>query len=366
MRNNRNPKKVRKISIILVAILLVIAIAVAGVYAYQVFFKKAEVPANTNSTEEEKPIVVEKKLETFVGEDRPIAVMIDNNVNALPHAGIKDAYAVYEIIVEGGESRLMILLKGKDLPKVGPIRSARHYFLDYALEHDAIYVHYGWSPQAESDIKTLGVNNINGITQSSKEFWRVKDKKAPHNAVTSTANILQIAENKKYRTTSDKKSVFNYTVDEVNLEDGQKADTITIPYSTSNSVKWEYDSEAKNYVRYTRGRKEVEWDTGEDARFKNIIIEFIANSRLNDGENKDRQTMTTIGAKDGYYITNGRAIKIQCTKTTRSGQTLYTDLEGNEIKVNDGSTFVQIVPVNANVKIEGNEVVEDVGNTVAE
>ncbi len=355
-RNANTGKKKNKALLIFTIIVIIAAIGVGAAYAYKFYFKDREASYSINDVEEQNTIVVEQKtLQTFVGDARPIAVMIDNNVNALPHAGLKDAYAVYEIIVEGGESRLMTILKGKDLPKVGPIRSSRHYFLDYALEHDAIYVHYGWSPQAESDIKTLGVNNINGITQSSTEFWRVKDKKAPHNAVTSTQNILTIAEKKGYRTTSTASSPFNYTVDDVNLENGEKADTVTIPYSTSNTVRWEYDSENQVYLRYTRNRKEVEWDTGEDYTAKNIIIEFIANSTLNDGENKGRQTMTTIGTKDGYYITNGRAIKIKCTKTSRGGQTVYTDLSGEEIKMNDGNTFVQICPINAKVQIVGNE-----------
>ena len=365
MRDNRGTeKKKSKKWIIIVAIVLAIAVvAVGAAYSYKIFFQNKDASAGQNDVDGNAIVVEQKQLQTFVGNDRPVAVMIDNNVKALPHAGVKDAYAIYEIIVEGGESRLMALLKGQDLAKIGPIRSARHYFLDYALEHDAIYVHFGWSPQAEADIKTLGVNNINGIVQSSTDFWRVKDKYAPHNAVTSSANILKMANSKGYRTTSDKKSVFNYTVDDVNLEEGQKADTIAIPYSTSNNVRWEYDAEAQNYIRYTRGKKEVEWDTGEDARFKNIIIEFIANSTMYDGENKDRQTMNTLGTKDGYYITNGRAIQIKCSKTSRSGQTVYEDLSGNEIEVNDGNTFVQIVPINANVQITGTEEPEE-GNIV--
>lgn len=353
-KGTKSNKSKKRIIIILVTLILV-AITIGTVYIYKIYFEGRDVFSNLNNVKENAITVEQKQLQTFVGNDRPIAVMIDNNIKALPHAGVKNAYAIYEIIVEGGESRLMALFKGQDLSKIGPIRSARHYFLDYALEHDAIYVHFGWSPQAESDIKTLGVNNINGIEQSNTDFWRVKDKYSPHNAVTSSANILKMANEKKYRTTSDKKSVFNYTINEVNLEEGQKADTIKIPYSPSNNVRWEYDAETKTYLRYTRDRKEVEWDTGEDAKFKNIIIEFIANSTLNDGENKDRQAMNTLGIKDGYYITNGRAIKIKCSKTSRSGRTVYEDLSGNEIKVNDGNTFVQIVPINAKIQITGVE-----------
>ena len=347
--------------IVTISILLVIAIAALAAYVYKIYFIDGKtIQSGTEVPEEKNTIVVEqKKLQTFVGEDRPVAVMIDNNVNALPHAGLNNAYAVYEIIVEGGESRLMALFKGQNLSKVGPIRSSRHYFLDYALENDAIYVHFGWSPQAESDIKTLGVNNINGLTQGGNDFWRVNDKQAPHNAVTSSENILKMAQAKNYRTTSTASSPFNYTVDDVNLENGETADVVTIPYSTNNVVRWEYNGESKRYTRYTRNRKEVDWDTGEDVTFKNIIIEFIAHSALNDGSDKGRQTMTTTGTKDGYYITNGKAIKIKCTKTSRSGKTIYTDLEGNEIDVNDGNTFVQICPINAKVEIKSNTVVEE-------
>ena len=256
----------------------------------------------------------------------------------------------------------MALFKGQNLEKIGPVRSSRHYFLDYALENDAIYVHYGWSPQAQYDISNLGVNNINGISESESSFWRVKDKRAPHNVATSTAKILSIAERKGYKTTSTKKSVLNYVTDEVELTDGQNAEKITIPYSYSNDVEYTYDATTKRYQRYSKGVKETDWSTGENVTTKNIIITFAKNSVLNDGENKDRQTLSNVGTLNGYYITNGKAIKITCEKTSRSAQTVYKDLDGNEIKVNDGNTYVQICPINAKVTIEGAEetVTEDV------
>ena len=348
----------KKIVFWIVIIICIIAIAVCS----SILFVKSKNGGNStflgtevvnNGEENKNTIVAEAEtVDIFKGNSRPIAVMIDNNVNARPQAGLNDAYMVYEIIVEGGESRLMALFKGVSLEKIGPVRSSRHYFLDYALENDAIYVHYGWSPQAQSDISTLGVNNINGISETTKEFWRVKDKRSPHNVATSTEKILEIANRKGYRTTSSKESVLNYTTDEINLEEGQVAEDITIPYSASNTVEWLYNSETKRYTRYSKGDKQTDWTTGEDITAKNIIIEFIANSTLNDGENKGRQTMTTVGTKDGYYITNGKAIKITCEKVTRSSQTVYKDENGNEIDVNDGNTFVQICPINADVTIE--------------
>ena len=346
----------KKTVVIIVVILCIIAIGVCSAILYSRMqndptFLGTDV-VNNFENQNETIVAEAPQVQIFKGTDRPIAVMIDNNIDAQPQAGLNDAYMVYEIIVEGGESRLMALFKGVSLDKIGPVRSSRHYFLDYALENDAIYVHYGWSPQAQSDISSLGVNNINGISETTKEFWRVKDKRSPHNVATSTEKILEIANRKGYRTTSSKDSVLNYTTDEVNLENGQVAEDITIPYSASNRVEWIYNSETKRYKRISKSTQQKDWTTGDDITAKNIIVEFIADTTLVDGENKGRQTMNTTGTKDGYYITNGKAIKITCEKTTRSAQTMYKDESGNEIDVNDGNTFVQICPINANVTIE--------------
>ena len=246
----------------------------------------------------------------------------------------------------------MACFKGKDLEKIGPVRSSRHYFLDYALENDAIYVHFGWSPQAESDISTYKVNNINGITQSSTDFWRVKDKKSPHNAVTSTKKILEMATSKGYRTTSNAKSVLNYKAEEIDLEEGSIANTVKIPYSKLHTVEYKYNEETKRYERYARGTKQTDWDTKETISTKNIIITFAQNYTLQDVENKDRQGLKNIGDKKGYYITNGKAIEIVASKSSRTEKTIYKDLAGNIIDVNDGNTFIQICPIDAEVVIE--------------
>ena len=314
-----------------------------------------------NSSKEE-----EKTVQVFSGNDRPFAVMIDNHSDAWPQAGLNQAYMVYEIIVEGGETRLMALFKGVDLDKIGPVRSARHYFIDYAMENDAIYVHFGQSPQAQSDIKKYDIDDINGIAEDGTTFWRVKDKYAPHNAVTSTEKLLESAKSKNYRTTSTEGSVLNYVVDEVNLEEGLVADKVTIPHSDLQTVTYEYDEENKVYERYARGEEQTDWDTDEAITTKNIIITFCNNYTLTDSENKGRQGLKNIGTFDGYYITNGRAIQIQCIKNARDEKTIYQDMNGNVIQVNDGNTFVNICPTNADVEIEGTEETAGTTNTVTE
>ena len=351
---------------VLIAILVILIIIAGVVLAYKITQDKNNTETISEEDNELVATVEEKRVQIYSGNDRPIAIMIDNHSDAWPQAGLNQAYMVYEIIVEGGETRLMALFKGVDLEKIGPVRSARHYFIDYAMENDAIYVHFGQSPQAQSDIKKFSIHDINGIAEDGTTFWRVNDKAAPHNAVTSTENLLESARSKNYRTTSTEESVLNYVTDEVNLEDGQVADTVTIPHSDLQTVTYEYDEENQVYVRYARGEEQTDWDTDEPITTKNIIITFCNNYTLTDSENKGRQGLRNIGTFDGYYITNGRAIRIQCIKNAREEKTIYQDMEGNEIQVNDGNTFVNICPTNADVEIEGIQDATEATNMVSE
>lgn len=361
----------KEVKVMIVVLVLVFLVGViAGIYKSRNTSKDQEIEnANDISLEDTKVIEndeeekkePEKKINIFQGNDRAIAFMIDNNVNAQPQSSINKAYLVYEIIVEGGESRLMAIFKGVEADKVGPIRSSRHYFLDYAMENDVIYAHLGMSPQAMTQIETFGINNINGqvydtgkARTTSSLYWRSTERKAPHNAYTNTESILKIAEQKGYRTTSDKESVLNYVPDEVelNTEDAMIANTVIIPYTTSHKVKYVYDESTKRYTRYSKGKVMSDATTSEHITTKNLIITFAKNTTLNDGENKGRQDVETVGNLDGYYITNGKSIKIKCNKTSRESQTSYVDLDGNEIDVNDGNTFINICPIDSKVTIE--------------
>lgn len=351
---------------VLIVVLILLILAAGGIMAYKITKSKENETKEVSENQNEEILtagIEEKEVQIFKGTDRPIAVMIDNHNLAWPQAGLNQAYLVYEAIVEGGETRLMALFKGVNLDKIGPVRSARHYFLDYAMENDAIYTHFGWSPQAQSDIAKYNINNINGITESETSFWRVKDKSSPHNVATSTSAILKIAKSKGYSTTSTKESVLNYVTDDVKLENGQGATTITIPHSTLQKVKYEYDEQNQVYKRYARNKAQIDWDTGNSITTKNIIITFCDNYTLEDSENKGRQGLRNIGTFNGYYITNGKAIKIKCIKEARNLQTRYEDLEGNEIKVNDGNTWINICPTNANVEIEGPTTEENTNTT---
>ena len=96
----------------------------------------------------------------------------------------------------------------------------------------------------------------------------------------------------------------------------------------------------------------MDWTTKETVTTKNIIIAKVKNTTLNDGENKGRQTLDNVGTLEGYYITNGKAIEITCEKSSRTAQTIYKDKAGKEIEINDGNTFIQMCPIDSQIKIE--------------
>ena len=130
---------------ILIAVLIILILAAGGIIAYKILKDRDNISEEVSEEQNDEILtanVEEKQVQIFKGKDRPIAVMIDNHNLAWPQAGLNKAYLVYEIIVEGGETRLMALFKGQNVDKIGPVRSSRHYFLDYVMENDAIYAHF--------------------------------------------------------------------------------------------------------------------------------------------------------------------------------------------------------------------------------
>lgn len=280
---------------------------------------------------------------------RPIAVMINNiNFARKYQSGLQDAYVVYEMITEGGITRMMALFKDKNTARIGSVRSSRHYFLDYVLEHDAIYVHWGGSPQAYSNISSYGINNIDG---GIPPFYEDSDVKldSEHRKFISMENIIKTAKNKSYNMTTNKELLLNYSEDELNIsekEDSKVANSVDIKYSGSYITNYVYNSNDKVYYRSVNDAGHIDYVTKKQYTAKNIIVAFMKNSLI-PGDKKGRQNLDNIGSGEGYFITNGYAVPITWEKSSRKAQTIYKYKNGEEIKVNDGNTFIQNAPLNS-------------------
>lgn len=300
-----------------------------------------------------------KKLEIVDVESnsRPIAIMINNHPAARKyHTGLQDAYLTYEIIVEGGYTRYMSLFKDAQLEKVGSVRSSRHYFLDYVMENDAIYVHWGWSPEAEADIEKYEIDNINGLTQEQYYFYRDNnlDVGYEHRGFTNSELINKGIKELKYKDTTNKELLFDYSVDEILLNEFDNnvvANEVVIPYSSIVTTSYKYDEETKTYKRYVNDKEHVDYGTKKQYSVKNIIVYQVSNSTLT-GDVKGRQDIDNIGSGNGYYITDGYAVPIKWSKSSRSAKTVYTYEDGKEITLNDGNTFIQIYPKSKKLEIK--------------
>jgi hypothetical protein len=344
--------KKKKILLIIIFVILIVLVILGALYYSKHKFQPNGKKINV------KPIV-EKQLTVFdeKSNKRPIAVMIDNNVDPDSHKGLQDAYLTYECIVEGGLTRIMAIFKDTNTSVIGPVRSSRHYFLDYAMENDAVYVHWGWSPMAESDIRSFGINNINGLSYEGTYFYR--DRSLPvsleHTGFTDTERIQKGIKNLGYRNTTGKDLLLNYSIDEIDnstREGARVANNIDIRYSNIIETSYTYDSENKVYKRIVNDVPHKDYVTGKQYTFKNIITYQVDNYNLNDGSGKGRQGLENIGSGTGYYISNGYAIPITWEKKSRASQTIYKLKNGEKLVVNDGNTFIQIQPANQTLTIE--------------
>lgn len=301
------------------------------------------------------PIKQETKELTIFDEnsnDRPLCVMIDNVVGNDNHVGLQKSYLNYEIIVEGGLTRIMAIYKDRDVSLMGPVRSLRPYFIDYALESDCIIAHYGGSTQALNDIKTLEVNNVNGLGDPAG-FARDSSIASPHNVFTSAKRIKSVADSKSYAKVSSNWKLFKYSADEIDLSKISSTELLTasevsVSYSSKQTRGYIYDLGSQSYLRTMNGESHIDRITQAQLQYKNIIIQKVANKSI---DKEDRQSLETVGSGEGFYITNGQALPIKWTKDSRSSKTKYTYSNGEEITLNDGNTFIQIVPINNNITI---------------
>lgn len=355
---SKEKRKKRKLSkkakiVIVVILLLIIGVLVFFLLTGKDQPEKKKTKKKTITQEEEQIKIVD-----LSSNSRPYAVMINNNKAVWGYqAGLQDAYITYEMIVEGGITRMMALFRDKDTARIASVRSSRHYYLDYVLENDAIYAHIGWSPRAQSDISSLGIDKINA-DNSSAFTWdsSLRNIAREHRAYTSMEKLRAAAEKKGYRTTTDQDLLLTYqakSLDLSNYDGAVPANTVRIPYSTSHLTSYGYDAENKVYKRYQNNMEHKDYVTGMQYTVKNIITYKVHNYTLNDGYSGGRQDLNNIGSGEGYYISEGYAIPITWEKTSRSSQTIYkVKATGKELVVNDGNTFIQIQPDSQTLTIE--------------
>lgn len=270
---------------------------------------------------------------------RPYAVVFDNQIGARPQAGLIDAEIAYEFLAEGDITRYLGIFLIKEPDHIGPIRSARPYLVEKALEFDSYFVHVGGSPQAMADIKSKKVADIDSLSRGKEVFWRKSHKKMPHNLYSSHDAIKKAAGQSKYREEAQFEA-FKFNPSFQTIEGGQGAEEVRVRYFNNKEAAYIYDGEAKEYKRHYNGQEHKDEISGQTLTATNIIIQEVGSRVIDD---QLRLQMDTVGEGRAKYISGGSLIDIVWKKPSYEGITKYYYENGQELSLNPGKTWIQVV-----------------------
>ena len=374
METNMKNSFTRRVSALALAVLMALSFYSCG-------NDPADLPDDTDSdttpqttetqapeTEEIPVVVVPDLINPLTGLEcdkdfstsRPVAVMLNNIRQAIPQHSVSQCDILYECLAEGGITRLMgVFADYESLGVVGSIRSSRHYYIDLAQNHDALYVHAGASTYAYNEIRERKIDNFDGVNMYLPGmFYRDQDRlqtmSLEHTLMTTGENIKNGIAFKKYRTElkegySGKTAYAFAPYGETVVLEGQESKCIYLPYSTYQQARFDYNEENGKYYRFQWEDKEhlphVDGNNGEQICFDNIFIVFCPTARI-PGDTYGRLDVTTEGSGTGFYITGGKYVPITWEKPTADSAITYYGADGQPLMVNRGKTFVSIFPTN--------------------
>ncbi len=279
---------------------------------------------------------------------RYYALTVDNLYVARPQSGISKASVVYEVPVEAGITRfLFVFPDDAKVEKIGPVRSARPYFLDWISEYDALYAHVGGSNEALDDIKSYGMRDMNEFFQGAY-FWRATDREAPHNAYTSTEMLGKNFDKRFADKPTKPLDGWKFKADAPAGDRPAKA-ALTIAYGDPHvDVTWAYDAATNAYSR-SQGGKEIRDDDGTAVVAKNVVVQYAEVTTIDD---YGRRKIVTIGKGDADFAVDGQTVHGTWRKDSRAGRTRFYDASRNEISFNVGTTWIEVVPAGTQVTAE--------------
>jgi hypothetical protein len=311
-----------------------------------------------------------KQQKTWWEKHRPIGIMVENHEEARPQSGLSSADVVYEAVAEGGITRFLSVFYCQSAETVGPIRSARTYFLDFISEYgtEPLYAHVGGAntsgpADALSQIETYGWANLNDLNQFSigfPTFWRDYDRlghtaATEHTMYSTTEKLLTFAKTSRKLGIEDEDGIswtkgfvpYDFKDDEqaakrptsqiIHLEFWEK-------YS-AYAVDWIYDPTTNLYKRNNGGAIHTDRNTNKQLTAKNIIVLKMIESNANDGyENNLHLLYKTKGSGKANIFMDGKQIIGTWEKDSRTARTLLFDSTGSSIKLDRGTIWFEILP----------------------
>ncbi len=395
VRFNALPKKKKTAVVASGSFILLVILGIAGYATYSYLRWNRDSGERYRSTKEvnveigepkdvESPIngiLYTKAQADIFMERRPLAIMVNNHVNARPQFGLTEADIIYEAVAEGGITRFLAVFHANDSDQVGPVRSARIYYLDWAAELNTWYAHWGGAymdnndlahqddpsyeftchPDADSyaKINRIGLPSLDQMWLGTTAYWRDNSRgvSSEHTGFTSTQKLLDEASNRYPEEGWQNLEPFVTWLFKDDLPEADREPPTTSSFEfrfwegySDYDVRWEYDSATNEYVRYQGGEKQLDTANNQELRAKNVIVQFTDQSFF--GDKKGHLNYETVGTGKAKIFLDGNMIEADWVKPAIRERTRYFETATeNEVEFNRGQIWVEIVPT-------GNEVVE--------
>lgn len=294
----------------------------------------------------------EKYISPYTGEqiskdtlnNIPFMVIVENSKDARPQSGLVDADIVYETMAEGGIPRFIALFHKNSPEKIGPVRSARPYFLDLSKLYKLPFGHCGYSEEAKNQIETENLPSLNEFIYE-KYYWRDKSRKYEHSLYTSTTNMRKLISEKNL--IINPTSIYNFDKSYWENSNLNSSNSVTIKvnkyYNTSYALK---DS---LYVKQMDGSASINRDDNRPIQAKNIVIQLTDITLQNDNLHVD---IRLLGEGDCLVISNGKVVKGRWKQSSLDSNIELIDSSGNPIPLNTGNTWWHILDKKVPIEIK--------------
>jgi hypothetical protein len=269
------------------------------------------------------------------------AIMIENSPDARPQSGLKDAQIVYEAIAEGGITRFLAIYQQTKPQLIGPVRSVRPYYLDWAAPYDAAIAHVGGSAEALVEVRNGTFKDIDQFFNGST-YWRVSDRTAPHNVYTSFAKLDALEASKGYISSSPK----GMSRKDQKPSTSPNATQVSVHISSAlYDSSYIYDSTTNSYRRSQNGQPHLDREQGQIA--PKVVIVLKAPMYIELQQDTWRGVIDTTAGGDAVIFQNGTVIECNWNKSAQREQLGFTDANGNTVPLAYGQTWVTVVPSNS-------------------
>lgn len=273
----------------------------------------------------------------------PFMAIIENSKDARPQSGLCEADIVYETMAEGGIPRFVGLYQKNTPAKIGPIRSARAYFLNISKEYSLPFAHCGYSDEAKGMIENEKLMSLNEFFYG-KYYWRDTQRVAPHNLYTSAEKIRQAVLQKGYIKPSTIRLSFNENF--WNSDSLEAASSVTL--KLNRYYETDYNFKDGKYYKTMDGINSTDKETNKPITAENIVIQYTDIKLQADNQHLD---ITLVGEGSGFVISNGKYIKMKWSKKDMNSQTTLKDENGLNIPFSPGNTWWHIIDKSNSVEI---------------